>query len=230
MRLHVLSVTLMVYLYHSLSPRLFNTHLLWVGADSLSPALMTFYLGKVGTHVEDLIFILSSLLFPSTDKDTHTDSKMIIHHVATAALCIGSWFFGYFRIGSVVMLLHDVSDVPLDMVRVFGVLKLKAPQIASMVLTLLAWGYWRLYFFPLKVVRSAMVESSYSPKDAENDPTGAYFVATKSAYVVLLSSLCVLHYVWYWMMLQKCYREVSPAPSVPPVTNKSKDFSQKKED
>jgi hypothetical protein len=54
-----------------------------------------------------------------------------------------------------------------------------------------------------------MVESSYSHLDAETDPTGAYFVLTKSTYAILLGSLCVLHYLWYWMMLKKCYREVA---------------------
>ena len=125
--------------------RLFNTPLLWVGADSPSPALIVFYLGKVGTHVEDLLFIVWSMLFPtaSAAEGAHSDTKMIIHHVATGVLCIGSWMFGYLRIGSVVMLLHDVSDVPLDLVRVCGALKLKTLQIASMGLTLLAWGFWR---------------------------------------------------------------------------------------
>jgi hypothetical protein len=121
--------------------RLFNTPLLWVGAASPSPALVMFYLGKVGTHLEDLLVIVMSLVFPQ--EGVHTDAKMILHHVATALLCIGSWCSGYLRIGSAIMLLHDVSDVPLDLVRVCGVVNQKTLQIASMVLTLLAWGYWR---------------------------------------------------------------------------------------
>ena len=126
--------------------RLFNTPLLWVGAESPSRALVLFYLGKVGTHLEDLLVILSSLLAPSpspAEEGSHADSKMIIHHVSTALLCLGSWGSGYLRIGSAIMLLHDVSDVPLDLVRVGGALHQKGLQIASMVLTLLAWGYWR---------------------------------------------------------------------------------------
>jgi ceramide synthetase len=68
---------------------------------------------------------------------------MVIHHVATAILCIGSWCFGYLRVGSAVMFLHDVSDVPLDLVRTWGAVNQKGLQIASMILTLLMWGYWR---------------------------------------------------------------------------------------
>jgi hypothetical protein len=128
--------------------RLFNTSLLWVGAESPSPALVTFYVGKVGTHLEDLLVIFDTLVFPtssssSSERHSLTDFKMVIHHVATAVLCIGSWFFGYLRVGSAVMLLHDVSDVPLDLVRVWGAVDQKELQIASMALTLLAWGYWR---------------------------------------------------------------------------------------
>lgn len=50
------------------------------------------------------------------------DVKMIVHHVVTAVLCIASWATGYSRIGSLVMLLHDVSDLPLDMLRISNIL------------------------------------------------------------------------------------------------------------
>lgn len=125
--------------------RLFNTPLLWVDSASPPAALSLFYFAKVGTHVEDLLFIFNSILFPpSTDgAAAHSDTKMIVHHIATALLCVGSWMYGYLRVGSVIMLLHDVSDVPLDLVRVMGALNQKTLQIVSMVVTLLAWGYWR---------------------------------------------------------------------------------------
>jgi hypothetical protein len=48
------------------------------------------------------------------------DRYMVLHHLITAALCIGSWALNYTRIGALVMFLHDVSDVPLDVMRLCG--------------------------------------------------------------------------------------------------------------
>lgn len=45
---------------------------------------------------------------------------MVAHHVVTAMLCLSSWAMNYTRIGSLVMFLHDVSDLPLDVVRLCG--------------------------------------------------------------------------------------------------------------
>ena len=49
-----------------------------------------------------------------------TDKYMSLHHIATAVLCLGSWALNFTRIGSIVMFLHDISDVPLDFARLFG--------------------------------------------------------------------------------------------------------------
>jgi hypothetical protein len=49
-----------------------------------------------------------------------SDVYMVVHHIVTAALCLVSWALSFTRIGSVVMFLHDVSDLPLDVVRLSG--------------------------------------------------------------------------------------------------------------
>ena len=36
---------------------------------------------------------------------------------------VSTQYTGYFMIGSLVMLLHDISDVPLDLLRIFMLLK-----------------------------------------------------------------------------------------------------------
>jgi hypothetical protein len=54
-----------------------------------------------------------------------------------------------------------------------------------------------------------MVEAEYSPVDLAADPSGEQFSRIQSVYFLLLGSLCVLHYLWFWMMLQKSYREVA---------------------
>lgn len=66
----------------------------------------------------------------------------------------------------------------------------------------------RLYFLPFEVLRSVLFESSYSYLDMAKDPTGEKYAGTVRIYAGLIGALCVLHYLWFWMMLQKSYREV----------------------
>lgn len=82
------------------------------------PMFKTFYHAKMGSHLEDMIYLLLTYLFPSLafqisnsppeqiiDKKTgkltiKRDKKMDMHHISTAALCIGSYATGYVKIGS----------------------------------------------------------------------------------------------------------------------------------
>eukprot|EP01034_Spumella_vulgaris_P036428 gene36428-44931_t len=43
------------------------------------------------------------------------------------------------------MLLHDVSDVPLDMLRICQALKWTAGVVVSYTTLLCLWAYWRLW-------------------------------------------------------------------------------------
>ena len=40
-------------------------------------------------------------------------TQMIVHHVATIALLYFSWIMNFVRIGTLVLIVHDVADVPM---------------------------------------------------------------------------------------------------------------------
>ena len=83
------------------------------------PMFKTFYHAKIGSHLEDMMYLVITYFFPSltfqitnsppekiVDKKTgklvlKRDKKMDIHHISTAALCIGSYVTGYVKIGSI---------------------------------------------------------------------------------------------------------------------------------
>jgi hypothetical protein len=115
-----------------------HTRLCWEAPLYPSEGFHMYYLAKVGTHIEDLLCLAVKIgggrksggpkgrgsdaqadgAGGAEPEDGQRDGKMALHHVATAALCLGSWAGGYAKVGSVVMMLHDISDVPLDGVRV----------------------------------------------------------------------------------------------------------------
>lgn len=130
-----------------------------------------FYTLKIATHLEDCVFrFQSSNVSPSRPKATNNsnsntpvddpagrmrklqpqgnkqrDLPMDIHHIAAALLCLASYCAGYQLIGSIVMLLHDISDIPLDLGRIFIIYDWNIPMVFAFVTTVCAWLYWRIW-------------------------------------------------------------------------------------
>ena len=152
----------------------------------------------------------------SQEEDTtekKKDNVMLVHHIVTAILCFTSWKFGYVKIGSLVMFLHDVSDIPLDLVRIFGQLNWKNLQLIAFGATLLSWLYWRLYWFPTKVLYSIAVDSK-SLIQVHSCRIGSCplsAVPERIPFLVLLGTLLCLHFVWFWLMLRKARAAFKPA-------------------
>lgn len=56
-----------------------------------------------------------SVLFEHKRKDF---AEMLIHHWVTVALCVGSYCYGWNRVGSVIMVILDPADVPLHLAKI----------------------------------------------------------------------------------------------------------------
>lgn len=143
----------------------------------------------------------------SSDKEKERcgDQAMVAHHIITAALCLGSWALNYTRIGSVVMFLHDISDVPLDLVRLCGSFGYMQAQVACMALTLVTWAYWRLYYMNVYVLYTVAFESRSVILFSFCSPESSLFLM-RTLFVLLLGSLSALHCHWFWLMLEKTYK------------------------
>jgi ceramide synthetase len=85
---------------------------------------------------------------------------MLGHHLATIGLVGLSYHFNYVRYGTMVLWVHDVSDIPGDALKMVNYLKLS--DAAGFFITefffvavLVSWAYFRLYVFPVKVIYQA---------------------------------------------------------------------------
>ena len=102
-------------------------------------------------------------------EERHKDYVMMyVHHIVTIVLVAGSYSFNYLRIGVVVLLVHDLSDVPLDLMKILNYLKCEGTKgfflvEAAYAGNLVSWVYLRLYHFPRNIIWAVVYGSREVP-------------------------------------------------------------------
>jgi len=114
-----------------------------------------------------------------------------------------------------VLFVHDVSDITVDLLKMFNYLKLENSAGMFVVETvfvgnLMSWVYWRLYTYPLHVLNSALIESHQLIANHHNGQllynlSPFPFWLTSNCLLVLLQ---VLHIFWFFLFLRIAYRLV----------------------
>ena len=145
--------------------------------------------------------------------------EMLSHHVVTNALVFFSSYYRLTRAGSMVFLLHDLSDVPVDMSKLANFVKWKYTTIACFAVMVLTWIATRLTIFPFVVCRAVLREShEYLVLRGTLDPAlhDAYYLL----FYALLAALVLLHVTWFLILLRIGWTLVS--------TGERHDFSEHK--
>jgi ceramide synthetase len=125
---------------------------------------------------------------------------MYAHHVMTVALVILAMYKGCLRYGLVVLFLHDVSDVPIDLLKMSNYLGLDSKSglyltELSFVATLAGWVYFRFFHF-FWVYWPPFNGAS----DALWGPTDAHIVNREGP--IMLMFLQCLHVYWFLLFLR----------------------------
>ncbi|WJZ81393.1 hypothetical protein VitviT2T_001238 [Vitis vinifera] len=76
------------------------------------------------------------------------------HHVATFILIVLSYIFRFARVGSVVLALHDASDVFLEVGKMSKYKGAETTASISFILFVLSWIVLRLIYYPFWILRS----------------------------------------------------------------------------
>ncbi|XP_051929647.1 ceramide synthase 1 [Hippocampus zosterae] len=91
---------------------------------------------------------------------------MVVHHIITLALISFSYAFRYHNVGILVLFLHDINDIQLEFTKLNVYLKSRGggyfllnDVLANMgsVSFSITWFWFRLYWFPLKVLYATCV-------------------------------------------------------------------------
>jgi len=129
--------------------------------------------------------------------------EMFVHHVVTNLLVVGSSYCRLTRIGSMVFLVHDLSDVPVDLSKLANFLKYKYATIACFVSMSAVWFVTRLYVLPFVIYRSVLTQSHYVC--ARHEFPTVLYLNYRYQFYVLVAMLILLHAAWFAIFVRIFY-------------------------
>uniref|UniRef100_A0A8C5GQ02 Ceramide synthase 2-like n=1 Tax=Gouania willdenowi TaxID=441366 RepID=A0A8C5GQ02_GOUWI len=131
---------------------LFDTKEVWTGFPKQSMLDSQYWY-----YVLEMSFygcLLFSVAFDVKRKDF---KEQIIHHLATLMLLSFSWCVNYIRIGTLVMLVHDASDVLLESAKLFNYAKWEKTCKTIFVVFAIVFMVTRLIIFPFWLIHCTWV-------------------------------------------------------------------------
>ncbi|XP_062222124.1 ASC1-like protein 2 [Phragmites australis] len=189
-----------------------TTRNFWVGpGDQVWPDkkknyvrhLVLFKLKAVYMYVAGFYtYSIFALLFWETRRSDFGIS--MTHHVATVFLITLSYIFRFAQVGSVVLAIHDASDVFLELgkISMYGGCQLIAD--ASFLLFVCSWVVLRLTYYPFWILWSTSYEVVLTPDKEKHIFDGPIYYYVFNS---LLFSL-VLHIYWWVLIYRMLVRQM----------------------
>ena len=136
------------------------------------------------------------------DAKRHDTTVMVLHHFVTLALIIFSYILGYLKIGVLIFVLDDISDVFLEIGKIASYLRntrygySKIAEIVSLtaaVLFAVSWFFCRIIFHLTKVWRGACLGTMAK---MTIQPVPFWFFLN-----ALLGCLYFFYVYWFWYIM-----------------------------
>ncbi|XP_072321036.1 ceramide synthase 2 [Eucyclogobius newberryi] len=143
-------------------------------------------------YILEMSFYGSLLLRVAFDIKRKDFREQIVHHCATLVLLSFSWCANYIRVGTLVMLVHDASDVLLESAKMFNYAKWERTCQGLFVLFAVVFMWTRLVIFPFWLIHCAWV---YPP--LVFPPFFGYYF-----FNAMLLVLQALHVFWAYLILR----------------------------
>uniref|UniRef100_A0A0E0NSU5 TLC domain-containing protein n=1 Tax=Oryza rufipogon TaxID=4529 RepID=A0A0E0NSU5_ORYRU len=117
---------------------------------------------------------------------------MMSHHVVTSILIGYAYLTGFFRIGTIILALHDASDVFLETAKLCKYTEKELGASLFFGLFALSWLLLRLIYFPFWIIKTSSYQSIISLRKLEKFPTTLYYI-----FNTMLLTLLVFHIYWW---------------------------------
>ncbi|KAG6518645.1 hypothetical protein ZIOFF_022125 [Zingiber officinale] len=127
--------------------------------QELKSSLMLFYMCQCGFYIYSIVALIA---WETRRKDF---SIMMSHHIITSILigysyitrCAVIWFF---RIGTIILALHDTSDVFMESAKLFKYSGMEMAASFLFGLFAVSWFLLRLIYFPFWIIKSSRLSSA----------------------------------------------------------------------
>jgi hypothetical protein len=127
-------------------------------------------------------------------------NEMFVHHIATNLLVLGSSICHFTRVGSMVFLVHDVSDIPVDLSKLANFMKWKTTTVVCFLTMAVTWLYTRLYILPFVIFKTILLHSHYVLELGEVPVL--QFIFYRPMFYIMLGLLIHLHTMWFLMFIR----------------------------
>ncbi|KAH9605119.1 hypothetical protein KSS87_000450 [Heliosperma pusillum] len=159
--------------------------------------LKLFYMCQCGFYIYSIAALLT---WETRRKDF---AVMMSHHVITVLLIGYSYLTRFFRVGSIVLALHDASDVFMEAAKIF---KYSEKELAASIFFgffAVSWLVLRLIYFPFWVIRATSYLMGDYLKLSEPYPRSLYYV-----FNTMLLMLLVFHLYWWILICSMIRRQL----------------------
>ncbi|KAL1357413.1 hypothetical protein HN51_009328 [Arachis hypogaea] len=177
-----------------------NTIYFWIGPGNqiwpdqkIKLKLKGLYMYGAGFYAYSIL----ALIFWETKRSDFGLS--MTHHVASLALIVLSYMFRFVRVGSVVLALHDATDVFLETGKMSKYSGAETMASIAFLLFVIFWTLLRIIYYPFWVLWSTSYEviSVFDKEKHQKDGPIYYYV-----FNTLLFCLLVLNIYWWVLMLR----------------------------
>lgn len=202
-------------------PWAFNSRLFWMGPgdrvwpDQTMKTKLKLLYNFVGGFYSYSIFAL--IFWETRRKDFGVSMS---HHIAAVALIVFSYMARFGRICSIVVALHDVSDVFLEMAKLNKYLEVEVGATIFFALFAISWLLMRILYFPMYIIRSTSFEVLQVLDKSAHEREGPFLYYV---FNTLLIMLLVMHVYWFVLILRVILKQLLASGQVDDVRSDDED-------
>lgn len=199
-----------LYFWDPLSTTTMKAH--HIATILLGTVLMVY--GELGWG---LAVMMLNYLFDSADfvqhrlKNLHPNRIVIasmikIHHMVTILLLAVSWIYNFTSFGMIILFIHDVTDVPMFVIRILrrqGVSSSSIRQILVGVGVATSWIYFRVYWLGFYIVHAYTFSIQHYDDVKKFKLTNAFWMSIGG-----MSVLWCFNVYWTFLVIYKFVREI----------------------
>ncbi|XP_042471761.1 ASC1-like protein 3 isoform X1 [Zingiber officinale] len=166
--------------------------------QELKSSLMLFYMCQCGFYIYSIVALIA---WETRRKDF---SIMMSHHIITSILIGFSYITRFFRIGTIILALHDTSDVFMESAKLFKYSGMEMAASFLFGLFAVSWFLLRLICFPFWIIKSSSYESFEFLSWMNQFPTALYYI-----FNTMLITLLIFHAYWWKLIFAMIMKQMS---------------------